>query len=127
MNDVRRGFGAGNLVVALYGVFALSATVRAIYQLATKFSDAPLAYSLSLLAGLVYILATVALVRSDFKLARYTLLFELAGVVVVGSLSLLVPDLFAHPTVWSYFGMGYGFIPLVLPIFGIWWLGRVSK
>jgi len=127
MEQKRSNLGVGNLVIAVYAVFALSATVRAAYQLLRKFSDAPFAYSLSLFSGLVYILATVALVRKNFKLARLTLIVELVGVLLVGSLSLLVPGLFAHPSVWSFFGMGYGFIPLALPIFGLWWLRRVSK
>lgn len=127
MNKQRRDFGYGNLVIALYAVFALSATVRAAYQIYRKFADAPLAYSLSLLAGLVYILATIALVRGNYKMATWTLYFELAGVLVVGSLSLFIPSIFAHPTVWSNFGIGYGFIPLVLPIFGLWWLRRAKR
>lgn len=127
MKQERASLGVGNLVIALYGVFALSATVRATYQIATKFSEAPFAYSLSLLAGLIYILATFALIRRNYLLARYTLIFELVGVIVVGALSYVYPFLFAHPSVWSYFGMGYGLIPLVLPVFGIWWLGRVKK
>ena len=127
MEQKRSNLGVGNLVIAVYAVFALSATVRAAYQLLRKFSDAPVAYSLSLLSGLVYILATVALVRKNFKLARLTLIVELVGVLLVGSLSLLIPGLFAHPSVWSFYGMGYGFIPLALPIFGLWWLKRVSK
>jgi hypothetical protein len=48
--------------------------------------------------------------------------FELVGVLVIGTLSLLLPELFAHPTVWSWFGMGYVFVPLVLPFLGLWWL-----
>jgi hypothetical protein len=59
-----------------------------------------------------------------FRIAQITIGFELAGVLVVGLLSLLVPSLFAHPTVWSYFGMGYLFIPLVMPILGLLWLRR---
>ena len=127
MTEKRREFGAGNIVVAIYGVFALSATVRASYQLLRKFEDAPLAYSLSLLAGIVYIVATVALIKRNFQLAKATLYFELAGVLIIGALSLITPGLFAHPTVWSYFGIGYGFIPLALPLFGLWWLRRISK
>lgn len=127
MTDRHRGFGPGNIVVAFYAVFALSATVRASYQIFRKFAEAPLAYSLSLLAGLVYVLATVALVRRNFRLARLTLYFELAGVTIVGALSIALPNIFSHPTVWSNFGIGYGFIPLVLPIFGLWWLRRAKK
>ena len=125
--EKRRSLGVGNLIIAVYGVFALSATVRALYQLIRKFNDAPLAYSLSLVAGVVYIIATVALVGANYKLAKLTLWFELIGVITVGSLSLLIPELFAHDSVWSYFGRNYGWIPLALPIFGLWWLRRVNK
>jgi len=127
MEQKRSSLGVGNLVIAIYAIFALSATVRAAYQLLRKFQDAPVAYSLSLVSGLIYVVATVALIRRDFRLARITLIIELIGVLLVGSLSLLAPELFAHPSVWSYFGVGYGFVPLALPIFGLWWLRRVSK
>jgi len=127
MEQKRSSLGVGNIVIAVYAVFALSATVRAAYQLLRKFQDAPIAYSLSLISGLIYIVATVALARKNYKLARVTLILELIGVLLVGSLSIFAPELFAHPSVWSKFGIGYGFIPLVLPIFGLWWLRRTSK
>lgn len=119
--------GIGGLVIAIYAIFSLSATVRAVYQLVRKFNDAPLAYSLSLVAGLIYILATFALVTRRYSLAKQTLYFELFGVCLVGFLSIMIPELFAHPSVWSYFGLGYGFIPLLLPIFGLWWLRRSAS
>jgi hypothetical protein len=81
-----------------------------------------LAYWLSLFSALVYVVATFALSKNLALLARNTLIFELVGVISIGSMSVLVPEIFAHPTVWSFFGMGYGFIPLVLPIFGLWWI-----
>jgi len=124
MSSMRQQRGVGNLVIAVYAVFALSATVRAAYQLIRRYEDAPLAYWLSLVSALVYIVATYALARNRVSLARNTLIFELAGVLAIGSLSLIAPTLFAHPTVWSNFGMGYGFIPVVLPIFGLWWISR---
>lgn len=119
--------GIGRLLIAVYAVFALSASARAIYQLATKFTDAPLAYSLSALSALVYIVATISLARSSQaarKLATATVWFELIGVIVVGSLSFIAPQLFKHPTVWSEFGIGYGCVPLLLPILGLLWLRR---
>jgi len=122
MSSKRPDRGIGNLVVAVYGVFALSATVRASYQLIRRYEEAPLAYWLSLFSALIYVVATMALARNKVVLAKYTLIFELVGVVAIGLLSVLVPTLFAHPTVWSFFGMGYGFIPLALPIFGLWWI-----
>ena len=127
MSSKRQTRGVGNLVIAIYAVFALSATVRAVYQLLRKYDEAPLAYWLSLVAAVIYIVATFALAKGKYPLAEKTLVFELVGVITVGSLSYLVPSLFAHPSVWSYFGLGYGLIPLLLPIFGLWWIRRTKR
>jgi fumarate reductase subunit D len=122
-----RRAGLGRVLIAVYAVLALAATGRSFYQLVAKFDQAPLAYSLSALAAVVYIVATIALIapgRAWFRIAQATIGFELAGVLIVGLLSALVPSLFAHPSVWSYFGAGYLFIPLVMPILGLLWLSR---
>lgn len=118
--------GPGRLLIAVYGVFALSASARASFQLLTKFEDAPLAYSLSALSAFVYIIATVALARGERSrsLAWSAVCFELLGVIAVGTLSIVLPELFAHPSVWSGFGSGYAYIPLILPILGLAWLWR---
>ena len=125
-----RSLGSGRLLIAVYAVFAISASARALYQLATKFQDAPLAYSLSALSAVVYIVATVNLTRSSVRaksIARLTIWFELIGVVIVGLLSLIHPEIFQHSSVWSLFGIGYGFIPLALPILGLVWLRKQTK
>ena len=127
MTEKVKSRGVGTVVIAIYGVFALSASVRASYQLLRKYEEAPLAHWLSLLAAVVYIVATLALAKRKYDLANKTLIFELAGVLIIGTLSLTVPSLFDHPSVWSYYGMGYGFIPLLLPIFGLWWVRRVKR
>lgn len=118
--------GIGRVLVIVYAVMALAATGRSFVQIVRRFDEAPLAYSLSALAAVVYILATLALVLAKRKgwytIAWVAIVFELSGVLVVGALSLLLPDLFQHETVWSLFGHGYVFIPLVLPVFGLWWL-----
>ncbi|MDO5618759.1 hypothetical protein [Kocuria sp.] len=119
--------GFGRVIIAVYGIFALSAGVRAAYQIGTQFDIAPLAYLLSLFAALVYILAAVALTRTGatwHKVATVAVLIELVGVVGIGAWTYLAPNLFADATVWSHFGQGYGFIPLVLPFIGLWWLWR---
>jgi hypothetical protein len=119
--------GIGALLIAVYAVFAVSATARASFQLLTKFEEAPLAYALSALSALVYIVATVALARNDVRsqaVARWAVKFELVGVLVVGTLSLVWPAAFQHPSVWSWFGLNYACLPLVLPIFGLLWLNR---
>ena len=33
-------------------------------------------------------------------------------------------ELFNEATVWSHFGQGYGYIPLILPFLGLFWLLR---
>ncbi|WP_314324728.1 hypothetical protein [Paenarthrobacter ilicis] len=122
-----RNTGPGRLLIAVYAVFALSATARAGYQIATKFAEAPLAHVLSAFAAIVYIVATVSLAkpgRTWFKVSVAAVLTELVGVLVVGALSLFDPVAFPHDTVWSLFGRGYGFVPLVLPILGLLWLNK---
>jgi hypothetical protein len=123
-----KSLGVGRLLIAVYAIFAISATARALYQLLTKFDQAPLAYSLSAVAALIYILATVALARPKLHLvARITLIFELTGVVAVGIMSYTHPELFGHPSVWSKFGQGYGYIPFVLPILGLFFIRKSAK
>jgi hypothetical protein len=122
--------GPGRILIAVYGIFALSATARAGVQIATQFSDAPIAYLLSALAAVVYCAATFALARATIvsrKVATVAIVVELIGVVGIGAFSYAAPDDFPDATVWSHFGQGYGFVPLVLPILGLLWLRRTSR
>lgn len=124
VNRHRTSEGLGRLLVAVYGVFAISATARSIYQLATEAHHAPFAYGLSAVAAVVYCVATYALASDRWSLALAAVVFELLGVLVVGLLSVLDGALFPEATVWSDFGQGYGFVPLVLPFVGMWWLAH---
>jgi hypothetical protein len=122
--------GPGRLLVAIYALFALSATARAGVQIATKFSHAPVAYLLSAFAGAVYILATVTLIvgsRTARRIAVVSCSIELVGVLAVGTWSVLDRASFPDATVWSGYGSGYGFVPLVLPVFGLLWLRRLIR
>jgi len=119
--------GFGRVVVAVYAVFALSASARSLYQLATKASEAPVAYSLSALAGIVYVVATFALATNRRGMAAAAIGFELVGVLAVGLLTVFDPALFPDATVWSDFGAGYGFVPLVLPFIGLAWVLRSHR
>jgi hypothetical protein len=118
--------GIGRVLVIVYAILALAATGRSFVQIVERFDHAPFAFSLSALSAGVYILATLALVfarsRPWYRVAWIAIVFELVGVLSIGTLSLFRPDLFPEATVWSFFGMGYLFIPLVLPFFGLWWL-----
>ncbi|MDP9497003.1 MAG: hypothetical protein M3P46_04975 [Actinomycetota bacterium] len=119
--------GPGRALTAVYGVFALAASARAGLQLVTRFGEAPVAYLLSAVAAGVYVLATVALARDLRRLAWAAVGVELAGVLVVGTLSQLAPATFPDQTVWSGYGSGYGFVPLVLPVLGVAWLRRSGR
>jgi hypothetical protein len=120
------GSGPGRVLVAVYGLFALSASARAGVQLATQFHEAPVAYLLSALSAAIYIVATVALARSYRRVALACCSIELVGVLVIGTASLVDPTAFPKATVWSVYGIGYGFVPLVLPVLGLLWLRRRS-
>ncbi len=122
-----RAVGVGRVLIAVYAVLALAATARSLVQIVRAFDEAPVAYLLSAVAGVVYILATVALLRRGdlwYRIAWVTIIFEFVGVLAVGTVSLIDPVLFPDDTVWSQYGRGYLFIPLVLPILGMLWLYR---
>ncbi len=130
IHDTRRpAYGAGRALIAIYGVFAISASARAAVQLIRNASEAPLAYSLSAVSAAIYIVATIAMAHNGRKMRRVawiSVVTELLGVLMVGTLSLTHPEMFQHDSVWSMFGRGYGFVPLVLPVLGMWWLYRSS-
>lgn len=115
------------MLIAVYGTFALAATARAAYQISAQFSEARVAYLLSGFAAVVYVLATVALIRPGWtwwRIAVGAVSVELVGVLVVGALSVFDRAAFPDETVWSVFGRGYGFVPLVLPVLGLLWLHK---
>jgi hypothetical protein len=128
--------GSGRVLVFVYGILALAATGRSVFQIIDRFHEAPVAFTLSALAAVVYIVATIALIapgRIWYRVALITISFELAGVLIVGTLSLFAPQVVGlhdidpfgrDATVWSVYGMGYLFIPLALPVLGLLWLRR---
>ena len=127
-----RSKGLGRILILIYALLAIAATGRSVFQVINDFEKAPLAYSLSALAAVIYLVATAALIapgRVWYRVAVITIAFELVGVLVVGTLSVIDPVLFPAKTVWSVFGRGYAFVPFALPILGlIWlWLNRPSK
>src|SRR6476620_11488757 len=124
------GHGFGRVLVAFYGLLALAATGRSILQITEYFDRAPVPYILSALAAVIYLVATVGLARGDrasVRLATIALSVELVGVLVVGTVSALRPQAFPDKTVWSHFGQGYGFVPLLLPLVGLWWIRRTAR
>ncbi|MEV0637313.1 hypothetical protein AB0I77_20635 [Streptomyces sp. NPDC050619] len=122
--------GPGMLLVWLYGVMVVGAVSRSAVQISTEFDHAPLAYSLSAVAGVVYGFITYSLVRGGEAARRAALVccgFELAGVLTVGTWTLVEPSAFPDATVWSDFGIGYLFIPVILPVSAMYWLRKGAR
>jgi hypothetical protein len=115
------------VLVAVYAFFALAAGARAGWQLATRFDEAPVAYLLSALAAAIYLVAAIGLAGGAWWVALICCTIELVGVLAVGTASLLASETFPRATVWSQYGIGYGFVPLVLPVLGLLWLRRTAR
>lgn len=126
--------GFGRLLVVVYAVFTLSAGARSLYQVIRKFDEAPLSITLSAISALIYLVATIALAKKGegaWKMSLGAVGLEMVGVILVGIFSYIQPQHFELASVWSHFGSGYGYIPLILPMVGLWWLfntrpGRVN-
>ncbi|GGS72868.1 MULTISPECIES: hypothetical protein [Streptomyces] len=119
--------GPGMLLVWFYGVMVVGAVSRSAYQISTEFDRAPLAYALSAVAGVVYGFITYTLVRGGETARRAALVCcaaELAGVLLVGTWTLVDRSAFPDTTVWSYYGAGYIFIPVLLPVSAMYWLRK---
>lgn len=114
--------GPGRTLAVVYAIFALAAGARSIAQIASGFSAALLPYALSALAALVYCVASATVNGPRPRLARAALTLELLGVLAVGTASLIDPTAFPDQTVWSGYGAGYLFLPLLLPILGLTYL-----
>lgn len=129
----RRSAGPGRILVAVYAVLAIAATGRSVFQIVDRFDEAPIAFTLSALAAVVYLLATLALALRWDTVAWVTIAFEFVGVLVIGTLSVAAPAVLGldsvdpfgrEATVWSVYGAGYLCVPLVLPVVGLLYLWR---
>ena len=126
-NTFETASGPGRLLVAVYGILALAATARGVYQVGFTLHEAPVAYVLSLVSGIVYIVATIALAKDWRTVAWWAVSIEMVGVLTVGVLSLTVVDDFPDETVWSALIKGYGYVPVILPFLGLMWLWRTGR
>ena len=119
-----RAKAINRVLIAIYAVLAFSALGRSVFELLVKFDEAPLPYTLSLIAALLYVVLTVSMAKRWRKIATALLSIELAFVLTVGLLGIVAPGLFPEKTVWSGFGIGYGFFPLFMPVIGLFYLWR---
>ena len=91
-------------LLAAYGLLAFAAVGRGSYELAVKFNEAPAAYALSAFAAVIYCIGVWGIWRADrfaVRIARVAVGFELAGVLIVGTLTLFDDEIFPTGTVWS--------------------------
>ena len=122
--------GPHKVLLAFYALFALAAGARALVQLTTQYGEAPVAYWLSLAAAVTYALGWYAIREAsagNTGFASVMLWVELAGVLTVGTLSLVRSEWFPDASVWSGYGIGYGFVPLALPVAGLIWLRHEKR
>ena len=115
----------GYILTVSYPLLALSTGVRALFQLFLKEGVVNyLTPSLSLLAAVCYLTATIGFVcrrRWAWRLSVGVLLIETFLTLAVGSLSLTIPETIGR-TVWRHFGADYGYFPLFQPAIGLVWL-----
>jgi hypothetical protein len=116
---------AGVILAISYPVLAISTGFRAVYQLFLKEGVTNyLAPALSAVAALLYLIATIGFAVREkwaWRISVIALALEMALVLVVGTLSIIVPDTIGR-TVWRYYGIDYAFFPLIQPLLGLVWL-----
>jgi hypothetical protein len=126
--DRKAARGAPDVLAFFYGLWAFSALGRSSYEYLLK-NPRPanlVPAHLSTFVGLLYIFIIVGLRRRSPRAWWVTLALlsvELAGVLIVGTLD-VVWRAFPYATVWSQYGRGYFFMPLLLPFVGLAYMLR---
>ena len=115
----------GKILGISYPVLALSTGARALYQLFLKEGVTDyLPPVLTGVAAVVYLIAAVGFTvqkRWAWWVSLIALAFETAMVLLVGTLSLVRPELIGS-TAWGQFGADYAYFPLIQPVLGLIWL-----
>ena len=112
------------VLIVVYSILGLAAAGRATVQIMEKFSEAPVAYTLSALSAALYVLIAVALWRGWETVVLVGSSVELAGVLIVGTLGVVDSGLWPDETVWTGYGSGYGWVPVLLPIAALFFVIR---
>lgn len=115
----------GKILAVSYPVLALSTGARGLYQLFLKESVTDyLPPLLTTIAAALYLVAAIGFARRSkraWTISVVALTLEMIGIVVVGALSNLQPDLVGE-TAWRHFGADYGYFPFIQPLLGLIWL-----
>ncbi len=116
--------GASDALALFYGLWAVSALGRALYQYIVRRPPDLTPTHISAFVGALYLLIIIGLRRRSPRAWWATLALlgiELAGVLLVGTVDVVWRP-FPYASVWSGYGAGYFYMPLILPIAGLWWL-----
>jgi hypothetical protein len=119
--------GASDVLSFFYGLWSFSALGRSSYEYLFK-PNVPtyVPAHLSTFVGVLYIFIIAGLRKRSPRWWWVTLsllIVELAGVLLVGTIDVIWHP-FPYATVWSKYGIGYFFMPLVLPFAGLAYLLR---
>jgi hypothetical protein len=116
---------SGYILAISYPLLALSTGVRSLYQLFLKDGVTDfLPPAMSGMAALCYLMAAIGFGYRRlwaWRLSVFVLGFETLLTLVVGSLSVIYPDMIGR-TVWRHFGADYAYFPLFQPLLGLVWL-----
>jgi hypothetical protein len=116
--------GGSDALVFFYGLWAVAALSRAAYQYLVRRPPDLAPTHISFFVGALYVLIILGLRRRSpnaWWLTLSLLVVELLGVLVVGTVDVLWRP-FPYTSVWSAYGAGYLFMPLLLPVAGLAWL-----
>jgi hypothetical protein len=118
--------GAAGVILGIsYPVLAISTGFRALFQLFLKEGVTNyLGPALTAVAALLYLIATIGFAVREkwaWRVSVVALGLEMLLVLVVGTLSFVYSDVIGR-TVWRYYGIDYGFFPLIQPLLGLLWL-----
>jgi hypothetical protein len=114
----------GYILGISYPLLALSTGARGLYQLFLRDDLAKLGPALSVLTAVLYMVAAIGFFKRTARWWRISvgaLTVETILVLVIGTLSFIIPDALAH-TAWRHYGQDYGFFPLIQPLLGLIYL-----